>query len=105
MCLHPAGLLNTEEEGFVGTLLSTAQKELNAAFASGDRNSARLLLRFFAALVPSNVLYASSVLKTFKAIVETASEIAEQGKYHVFSTHNHEDSEGQYLLQKHLSEQ
>lgn len=61
-------------------LLKSALEELNLAYQSGDRNKARLLLRLFAALVPSNALHASSVLKTLTNIVETAIEIADTGQ-------------------------
>lgn len=61
-------------------LLSSALEELNLAFQIGDRNKARLLLRLFAALVPSNALHASSVLKTLTSIVETAIEVADSGQ-------------------------
>ena len=44
-----------------------------------DRNKARLLLRLFAALVPSNALHASSVLNALHSIVEAAIEVADTG--------------------------
>ena len=75
-----AGLLNSEENAFIGDLLSTAHAEFRTALATGDRNTIRLLLRFFAALVPTNVLYASSVLKALDSIVQAAISIAEAGQ-------------------------
>ncbi len=61
-------------------LLKTALESLNSAFQHGERNKARLLLRLFAALVPSNALHASSVLKALTSIVDTAIEIADGGQ-------------------------
>ena len=61
-------------------LLKSALGELNLAFQTGDRSKARLLLRLFAALVPSNALHASSVLKCLTGIVETAIEVADTGE-------------------------
>ena len=60
-------------------LLKIALSELNKAFESGKRGEARLLLRLFAALVPSNALHASSVLKALAVIIEAAVEIADAG--------------------------
>ena len=77
----PAGLLNAEERGFVEVLLKQALEQLNAALGDGDRNRARLLLRLFAALVPSNALHASSVLKALTTVVEAAIEIADKGQF------------------------
>ena len=61
-------------------LLKSAIGELNFALQKGDRSKARLLLRLFAALVPSSALHASSVLKALTGIVETAIEIADTGE-------------------------
>ena len=55
------------------------QAEFDAALAAADRHKARMLLRFMAALVPSNVVHASSVLKAMQSIVDAAKQIAEQG--------------------------
>lgn len=76
----PAGLLNTEEHEFVEQLVQSIKKELEEALISGDRNKARLLLRLTAALVPSNVLHASTVLKVLQGVVEDAIEVADKGK-------------------------
>ena len=65
-------------------LLKSALGELDQAFKNGDRSKARLLLRLFAALVPSNALHASSVLKALNGIVESAIEIADAGEAHNF---------------------
>ena len=74
-----AGLINTGENAFVDQLISTAQTEFEGALAVADRNKARLLLRLFAALVPSNALHASSVLNALHSIVEAAIEVADTG--------------------------
>ena len=74
-----AGLINSEETSFVTALLSTAQTKLAVALQNGNRNVIRLLFRFFAALVPTNVLYASAVIQTFGTVVQTAIGMAEQG--------------------------
>jgi hypothetical protein len=63
----------------VGKLLEKAQEELKVAMDKGERAQARLLLRFLAALVPCNVVHASSVLKLLHTFIEAAIEIAVLG--------------------------
>ena len=72
--------MNTEEHDFVEQLVESIKAELEAALHAGDRNKARLLLRLCAALVPSNVLHASTVLKVLQGVVEDVIEIADQGQ-------------------------
>lgn len=74
-----SGLLNTEEHDFVEQLVQSLKDELEAALQCGDRSKARLLLRLCAALVPSNVLHASTILKVLQGIVEDVIEIADRG--------------------------
>ncbi|CAL8461756.1 g1287 [Coccomyxa elongata] len=73
------GLLNTDDQEFTASLIQLATEQFNQALAAGDKNRARLLLRFFAALVASNVLHASSVLAALLSIVEAATAIAAAG--------------------------
>lgn len=75
-----AGLLNADDGRFVGKLLEQAARRFDQALASADRNSPRLLLRFFAALVPANVLHPSSVLNSLCSIVDAALEAATAGE-------------------------
>jgi hypothetical protein len=73
------GLLNTDDQDFTTALIQLASEQFNVALAAGDKNRARLLLRFFAALVMANVLHASSVLAALLSVVEAASSIAAAG--------------------------
>ena len=74
-----AGLLNADDSKFVEKLLELAARRFDQALASADRNSPRLLLRLFAALVPTNVLHPSSVLNSLCSIVDAALEAAAAG--------------------------
>ena len=80
--------MNTGENEFVGQLISTAQTEFEGALAVADRNKARLLLRLFAALVPSNALHASSVLNALHSIIEAAIEVADAGMARRWGLHH-----------------
>ncbi|KAK9820118.1 hypothetical protein WJX72_006327 [[Myrmecia] bisecta] len=73
------GLLNADENEFVAKLVADAHAEFLQALAAGERHKARMLLRFFASLVVSNVLHPSSVMATMQAVVDTAQEIAPAG--------------------------
>ena len=75
-----AGLLNADDGVFVEKLLELAARRFDQALASADRNSPRLLLRLFAALVPANVLHPSSVLNSLCGIVDVALEAARAGE-------------------------
>ena len=75
-----AGLLNADDSRFAEKLLEQAARRFDQALASADRNSPRLLLRFFAALVPANVLHPSSVLNSLCSIVDAALEAARAGE-------------------------
>ena len=77
--LFCAGLLNADDSTFVTKLLEQATQRFSEALAAADKNSPRLLLRFFAALVPANVLHPSSVLNALCSIVDAALEAAEAG--------------------------
>ncbi|EIE25257.1 ARM repeat-containing protein [Coccomyxa subellipsoidea C-169] len=73
------GLLNTDDQDFTTDLIQSANEQFNVVLAAGDKNRARLLLRFFAALVVANVLHASSVLAALLSVVDAASAIASAG--------------------------
>jgi len=74
-----SGLLNSDDPDFTAALIQLASDQFNAALMAGDKNRARLLLRFFAALVVANVLHASSVLAALLSLVEAASATAAAG--------------------------
>jgi nuclear cap-binding protein subunit 1 len=74
-----AGLLNEDKREFVGSLVELAGARFDAALAAADRHAARLLLRFLAALVPANVLHASSVSAALTSLVEAATAAADAG--------------------------
>ena len=74
-----AGLLNEDKPEFVASLVELAGERFNAALAAADRHTARLLLRFLAALVVANVLHASSVAAALTGLVEAATSIAGAG--------------------------
>lgn len=79
--LYCAGLLNADDSTFVEKLLEEATQRFGEALAAADKNSPRLLLRFFAALVPAYVLHPSSVLNALCSIVDAALEAAEAGEH------------------------
>ena len=76
-----AGLLNADDSTFVSKLLEQATQRFGEALAAADKNSPRLLLRFFAALVPANVLHPSSVLSALCSIVDAALGAAAAGAH------------------------
>lgn len=81
-CLTPpAGLLNVDDPELVRALVQRAAGELALCLQpGGDMRRARLLLRFAAALVVTNVLHAASVAAALRALVDTALAIADAGE-------------------------
>ena len=75
-----AGLLNADDSNFTEKLLEQAAKRFDQALASADKHAPRLLMRFFAALVPANVVHPSSVLNSLCSIVDAALEAASAGE-------------------------
>lgn len=66
------GLLNTEASEFVEKIIEKSNEQFNESLAQGDFHRGKMLLRFFCALVLTNVLSASSVISALDAVVETA---------------------------------
>lgn len=84
-CTHPSltlpGLLNVDDPELVRGLVQRAAGELTLCLQpGGDVRRARLLLRFAAALVVTNVLHAASVAAALRALVDTALAIADRGE-------------------------
>ncbi|KAJ9529912.1 hypothetical protein QJQ45_022282 [Haematococcus lacustris] len=77
-----AGLLNTEQPGWVTSLLAAATTALNTALASpqpAEHDAARLLLRWLASLPPVSLLHASDVAGLLQALVQRALDVSKQG--------------------------
>ncbi len=91
-----AGLLNAEDHEFAARLVAAAQRDFDASLATGARDRARLLLRFFAALAVANVLYPSSVLAAIQSVVDAAVEAAKAGAHVVRPLH--ELSAGRHIV-------
>ncbi|KAL4428043.1 hypothetical protein ABPG75_002132 [Micractinium tetrahymenae] len=75
-----AGLMNVDDPEAAAGLVARAGAELHAALQPGpgcDPRRARLLLRFCAALVPTNVLHAGSLVAALRALVDVAVAAAE----------------------------
>jgi hypothetical protein len=69
-----AGLLNdAEHHYFVGELVLAAVEEMGVSLQNGSSARARMTLRFFAALVVTNVLHPSAVLALMLSFVMAAS--------------------------------
>lgn len=72
--------MNVDDPEAAAGLVERAGAELAAALQPGpgcDPRRVRLLLRFCAALVPTNVLHAASLMATLRALVDTAVAVAE----------------------------
>ena len=70
-----------DDPELVRGLVQRAAGELTLCLQpGGDVRRARLLLRFAAALVVTNVLHAASVAAALRALVDTALAIADRGE-------------------------
>ena len=70
-----------DDPELVRALVQRAAGELALCLQpGGDMRRARLLLRFAAALVVTNVLHAASVAAALRALVDTALAIADAGE-------------------------
>lgn len=78
--VHPAGLLNADDQGFAGQLVGLAVAEYQVALGAADRHRARMLLRLLAALTVVNVLHASEVLQLLQKVAQSAVDIAQAGE-------------------------
>lgn len=72
------GLLNVDEPELVAGLVQRAGLEINMCLQpGGDMRRARLLLRFAASLVATNVVHAASMLATLRTVVDAALGVAD----------------------------
>jgi len=71
------GLLNSEDQGFGKQLVEKAHADFQSSVQQGDRHRYRMLLRFLAALVLTNVILPSSLLALLSDMVATAKAAAE----------------------------
>ena len=70
----PSGMLNVEEPGFVEGILRQTSAELQRSLETpATRRTARLLLRFLAALVVPRVVQPAAVLDVLSALVAAAA--------------------------------
>jgi pyrroloquinoline quinone (PQQ) biosynthesis protein C len=84
--LSNPGLLNVDEPDVVAGLVQRISAEFSACLQpAGDFRRARLLLRFAAALVPTNVVHAASMLAVLQSLVDTAVSIAEASEWAALS--------------------
>jgi len=67
-----AGLLNSEDQGLGGRIVDAAYNDFLSALQKGDRHRSRMHLRFFAALVVTNVIPAGSYLSLLSDMVKVA---------------------------------
>lgn len=75
----PAGLVNGERHDFVSRVVERVQSQLVAALEGGDRDRARMLLRFLTAMSVVNVVQPAGVVALMQALVATALAAANQG--------------------------
>jgi hypothetical protein len=77
-----AGLLNADDENLGRDVLDDTRRALTQALAAGQRVRARMLVRFLAALVASNVLMADAFLGLVQRLVDRALTLARAGASH-----------------------
>ncbi|MEW5299603.1 MAG: hypothetical protein WDW36_002600 [Sanguina aurantia] len=66
------GLLNTEHQAFIGSLVGKAFTDFSTSLGHGERDRARLLLRFIASMAVVNVVACSSVVALLRSVVDGA---------------------------------
>lgn len=74
------GLLNTERQAFIGTLVEKAFSDFSTSLGQGERDRSRLLLRFIASLAVVNVVTCSSVVALLRSIVDGAIAVGVAGE-------------------------
>ncbi|MEW5312745.1 MAG: hypothetical protein WDW38_004354 [Sanguina aurantia] len=66
------GLLNTEHQAFIGSLVGKAFTDFSTSLGHGERDRARLLLRFIASMAVVNVVACSSAVALLRSVVDGA---------------------------------
>ncbi|KAJ6803538.1 nuclear cap-binding protein subunit 1-like [Iris pallida] len=67
------GLINLENEDFAKGIVDAAHSRLQDALYAGNCNRIRIFLRFFTALMCSNVILPGSIIETYEALLSSAA--------------------------------
>ncbi|KAI4350445.1 hypothetical protein L6164_004900 [Bauhinia variegata] len=74
------GLINLENEEFVGKLVEKAHTNFQDALDSGNFNSVRILMRLMTAMMCSKVLQPSSLVVVFETLLSSAATTVDEEK-------------------------